>query len=203
MISSSVSCSTRHHSIYPSLNFNLCVSSAPIMHPGEVGCKRKGEKRRRKEKDLNCLGNSTRFEWHAAFIPSGPRAFAHDARSRAHCGHSSLRELQTGRSGAIFQPDSCLLGLEGRLHCGLGATYCWVWDMLAQRPYSCTVALLRLTQQQVGPLWALALDLLLYFWQRCSPLACVKMHGHNGTLSAFTEYSTQRWKCQTAKWIGC
>lgn len=192
MSSSSVSCPTRRHSIYPFLNFYPCVSSVPIMRPGEVGRKRKRKKKRRKEKDLNCLGNSTRFEWHAAFIPLGPRAFAHDASSQAHCGHSSPRKLQTGRSWAIFQLDSCLLGFEGRLYCGLGASYCWVWDMLAQRPYSCTVALLRLTQQQVGPLWALALDLLLYFWQRCSPLACVKMHGHNGALSAFTEYSTRQ-----------
>lgn len=182
-----------------------CVSSAPITCPGEVGHKKKKKKRGRKEKDLNCLGNSTRFEWHAAFIPLGPRAFAHDASLQAHCGHSSLCELQTGRSWTISQPDSCLLGLEGQLYCGLRASYCWVWDMLAQRPYSCTVGLRRLTQQQVGPLWAPALDLLLYFWGRCSPLACVKMYGHNGTVSALNWVQNVLAKVSDWKmnWLDC
>lgn len=50
MSSSSVSCPTRRHSIYPFLNFYPCVSSVPIMRPGEVGRKRKRKKKGGKRK---------------------------------------------------------------------------------------------------------------------------------------------------------
>lgn len=50
MISSSVSCPTRRHSIYPFLNFYPCVSSVPIMRPGEVGRKRKRKKKEERER---------------------------------------------------------------------------------------------------------------------------------------------------------
>lgn len=185
MISSLVSCLTRRPLHLP--NFELLACHPHQYRPGRSGSQKGKGKKRRKEKDLNCLGNSTRFEWHTAFIPLIPRPFAYSASLWAHCGHSSLCKLQKRWSWALFQPDSCLLMLEGRLYCRLGASYCWVWDTLAQRLYSCTVGLHRLTQQQVGPLWAPALDLLFYFWGGCSPLACVKMYGHNGTLSAFKQ----------------